>query len=79
MKKLLSRFFIFPMLLIIAFYRYVISPIFPPNCRYNPTCSSYFRDALIEWGLFKGSYLGVKRILRCHPWGSFGDDPVPRK
>ncbi len=79
MKNPLSRFMILPMLLIIAVYRITISPIFPPNCRYNPTCSIYFKDALIEWGLLKGTYLGIKRILRCHPWGGFGDDPIPRK
>ena len=79
MKKLLSRFMILPMLLLLAVYRYIISPIFPPNCRYNPTCSLYFKDALKEWGPFKGTYLGIKRILRCHPWGGFGDDPLPRK
>lgn len=48
------------------------------RCRYQPTCSNYFIEALNEQGLFKGIFLGVKRILSCHPWGGSGHDPVPR-
>lgn len=55
----------------------MISPLFPSACRYNPTCSHYMVDALKEWGVFKGLYLGLKRIGSCHPWGGSGHDPVP--
>jgi len=67
----------FPFLGLILVYQYVISPIFPPSCRFHPTCSSYFKQALLTWGVFKGTYLGFKRIARCHPWGGSGHDPVP--
>jgi hypothetical protein len=49
------------------------------NCRFEPTCSQYFKDAIILHGVILGSFLGFKRILRCHPFGSFGYDPVPKK
>lgn len=51
----------------------------PSTCRFQPTCSSYFIEALKIHGLFLGSYLGTKRIARCHPWGKNGYDPVPEK
>jgi len=69
----------FPIVLLVKLYQYIISPIFPASCRYTPTCSSYMLDALKEWGVLKGTYLGLKRILSCHPWGGHGHDPVPRK
>ena len=47
------------------------------RCRFQPTCSNYTLEAVEEFGAIKGSYLGIKRILRCHPWGSEGYDPVP--
>ena len=77
--ELLKRILIIPLLLIVKIYQYVISPISPASCRYSPTCSNYMIGALKEWGLLKGSYLGVKRILSCHPWGGQGFDPVPKK
>ena len=52
---------------------------FHNNCRHIPTCSNYGIDTIEEWGAIKGSYLTLKRILRCNPWGSSGYDPVPRK
>ena len=65
----------------IRFYRYVISPMFPPACRFVPTCSQYAIEAIQVHGPWKGSYLTVRRLLRCHPikWlgGSQGYDPVP--
>ncbi len=67
----------YPFLGLILIYQYAISPIFPPSCRFHPTCSSYFKQALLTWGVFKGTYLGIKRIARCHPWGGSGHDPVP--
>ena len=69
----MSRILIF----IIEFYRHAISPHFPPVCRYTPTCSAYAVEALRKHGAIKGMGLAVKRILRCHPWGGSGYDPVP--
>jgi hypothetical protein len=67
----------FPFILIIKIYQLLISPILPANCRYQPTCSHYTVEALKKYGIFKGGWLGIKRISRCHPWGSSGYDPVP--
>lgn len=69
----------FPILVLVKIYQYIISPILPQSCRYHPTCSVYMVDALKIWGPFKGTYLGLKRILSCHPWGGSGSDPVPTK
>ena len=63
--------------LFIRFYRYAISPLFPPSCRYVPTCSEYALIAFERYGFFKGFYLSAKRIGRCHPWHPGGYDPVP--
>ena len=65
------------LILLIRFYQICISPLFPPTCRFTPTCSTYFIQAVDKYGVFKGSYLGIKRILRCHPWSEGGYDPVP--
>jgi len=64
---------------IIKLYRLMISPIFPSSCRFYPTCSAYFYEALKIHGFFKGSYLGVKRILKCNPFFEGGIDNVPPK
>lgn len=65
----------------IRFYRYFISPLFPPSCRFVPTCSQYAIEAIQVHGPLKGLYLALRRLLRCHPikWlgGSQGYDPVP--
>ncbi len=66
-----------PFVLLIWIYRNCISPFTPASCRYTPTCSEYCLQALRKYGLFKGGYLGIKRILSCHPWGGSGYDPVP--
>jgi hypothetical protein len=66
-----------PFILLIKIYQLLISPLFPSSCRYTPTCSHYTLDALKKYGLLKGSWLGIKRISRCHPWGGSGYDPVP--
>lgn len=58
-------------------YQLFISPVLPKTCRFYPTCSAYFIEALEKHGVFKGTYLGVRRILRCHPWNPGGYDPVP--
>ncbi|HMQ47515.1 MAG TPA: membrane protein insertion efficiency factor YidD [Saprospiraceae bacterium] len=65
-------------LLPIRFYRVAISPMLGPKCRFQPTCSRYAMDAIEEWGIFKGSWLALRRIFKCHPWGPFGYDPVPK-
>jgi putative membrane protein insertion efficiency factor len=74
-----SKIIIAPFLLLIRFYQVAISPFTPSTCRFEPTCSSYFIEALKKHGLFYGSYLGIKRIFSCHPWGKSGYDPVPTK
>ena len=63
----------------IRFYQVAISPWLGKNCRYQPTCSQYTLEALKVHGLYKGVFLGIKRILSCHPWGGSGYDPVPYK
>ena len=75
MKKFLRKIVTLP----IRFYQLAISPLLGSNCRYQPTCSNYMIEAIEEWGIFKGLWLGIKRISRCHPWGGHGHDPVPKR
>ena len=65
------------LILPIRFYQRFISPLTPPSCRFTPTCSQYAVEALRKHGPVKGLYLAIRRILRCHPWGGYGYDPVP--
>ena len=58
-------------------YRYVISPLYGQVCRYHPTCSAYALQAVETHGALRGTYLAVRRVLRCHPWSAGGYDPVP--
>ncbi len=58
-------------------YRLLISPLFPPSCRFTPTCSQYALEAVDRFGAIQGSWLALKRVLRCHPWHPGGYDPVP--
>ncbi|MCB8784773.1 membrane protein insertion efficiency factor YidD [Planktothrix agardhii] len=60
-------------------YRLLISPLFPPVCRFHPTCSQYAIEALETFGIVQGSWLALKRILRCHPYHPGGYDPIPPK
>lgn len=64
-------------LLLVRIYQYCISPWFPAACRFTPTCSQYALEAIRKYGPFKGGWLTVKRLSRCHPWGGSGYDPVP--
>ena len=73
LRKLLTYFLLLP----IYFYKGAISPLTPPSCRFTPSCSTYAVEALRRHGPFKGIYLAIRRILRCHPWGGSGYDPVP--
>lgn len=68
-----------PIILLVKIYQWIISPILPQSCRYTPTCSTYMIEAIRVWGPFKGTYLGLKRIASCHPWGGHGHDPVPER
>ena len=61
----------------IRLYQRIISPLLPPSCRYQPTCSQYAIEAFKKHGLRKGFWLSIRRISRCHPWGGQGYDPVP--
>lgn len=63
---------------LIRFYQLVISPWLGPSCRHSPTCSNYMMEAIKEWGAIRGVWLGIKRLAKCHPWGTDGYDPVPR-
>ena len=76
---MLSKLLRFVLILPIRFYQGAISPWLPPTCRYTPTCSSYAIEAISVWGPFKGTWLAIKRIGSCHPWGGHGFDPVPKK
>ena len=73
MKKFFSLIFIIP----IKIYQILISPLLGPSCRFTPTCSQYTIEAIQKYGPLKGGWLGFKRVLRCHPWGGCGHDPVP--
>ena len=62
---------------IIWFYRYAISPHFPPSCRFEPTCSAYAHEAVEKFGVCRGLFYAFKRLIRCHPFNSGGYDPLP--
>lgn len=72
-KRGLGWFFLF----LIRSYQLLISPMLGANCRFNPTCSQYGLESIRRYGPFKGGWLTLKRIARCHPWGGHGHDPVP--
>jgi putative membrane protein insertion efficiency factor len=65
------------LIILIKGYQLFVSPLFPPTCRFYPTCSSYCIQALEKYGFLHGSALGMRRVLRCHPFNPGGYDPVP--
>ncbi len=72
-KKFIRKVIVLP----IRFYQLFISPVLPPHCAHTPTCSHYMLDAVQRYGVGRGVWLGVKRLLRCHPFSKGGYDPVP--
>jgi putative membrane protein insertion efficiency factor len=77
MIKALGTLLAWPLLALVCFYRYAISPWLGVNCRFEPSCSQYAIEALRTHGAFRGASLAARRIGRCHPWGGSGYDPVP--
>lgn len=75
--RIIGRTLAWPFILLIRIYQWTLSPWLGKQCRYTPTCSRYGVEALKKYGIFKGGYLTVRRILSCHPWGGHGYDPVP--
>jgi hypothetical protein len=71
----LRKLYILP----IRIYQAIISPWLGRNCRHEPSCSEYAIQAIQEWGILKGTWLGMKRIAKCHPWGTYGYDPIPKR
>lgn len=64
---------------VIRAYQLLVSPLLPPSCRYLPSCSDYAAEAIATHGALYGSWLALRRLARCHPWGGSGYDPVPRR
>ena len=64
---------------LVRVYQYVVSPALPPCCRHLPTCSAYAMEAITEHGALHGGLMSLRRLLRCHPWGTSGFDPVPKR
>jgi len=79
MSKSISKFFSWILIKLVRFYQLAISPYLGPGCRHYPTCSSYMIESVKEWGALKGFWMGLKRFSGCHPWGTSGYDPVPKK
>lgn len=77
MQRKITQLLTYPFILLVRFYQVAISPLKPPTCRFSPTCSTYALEALKKYGLVKGGRLALRRIMRCHPWGGSGYDPVP--
>ncbi|MDZ7847106.1 MAG: membrane protein insertion efficiency factor YidD [Owenweeksia sp.] len=76
---MVKKFYPDPFIFLVKIYQWVLSPLLPQSCRHVPTCSQYSIEAIREWGPVKGTWLGLKRFSKCHPWGTNGYDPVPKK
>ncbi len=76
-RRIARKAAIFPLVALIRLYQWCISPYLRPACRFEPSCSKYALEALRRHGPLKGTWLAVKRLSRCHPWGGHGYDPVP--
>ena len=76
---MINKIVTFPFVLLIRGYQLIVSPLLGSNCRFMPTCSEYALESLKSYGLIKGTFLTIKRIGKCHPWGSHGYDPLPTK
>ena len=74
-----NKIFIYPFIFIIKIYQFIISPLIGQNCRYLPTCSEYAIESLKLHGLLRGSFFAIRRILKCHPFGGHGFDPIPKR
>ena len=77
MIRIIKIIITFVLILPIKCYQVILSPLFPQSCRFTPTCSNYAIEAINKHGPFKGFWLAIKRISKCHPWGDSGHDPVP--
>ena len=75
---MINKLILYPLIIIIKFYQFAISPILGQNCRYLPTCSEYTLKSLQQFGVIKGLALSLKRVSKCHPWGGHGYDPIPK-
>ena len=75
--KQLKAILSFPFIAIIKLYQWILSPLLGPKCRFTPTCSNYALQAFKKYGPIKGLWLASRRIVKCHPWGPHGYDPVP--
>ena len=78
MKNLRGRNVKFLVLKVIKVYQKYLSPMLGPSCRFHPTCSEYALQAIEVYGVFRGGFLAIKRILKCNPWGGSGFDPLPK-
>jgi len=72
-----KRWLALPLIWLVRGYQLLISPFFPPSCRFHPSCSQYALEALEKHGALRGAWLALRRVLRCHPWHPGGYDPVP--
>jgi len=76
---MINKLFLKIILFLISIYKALVSPLLPNSCRFYPSCSNYTKDSLIEHGIFRGIWYGLKRIAKCHPLCSGGYDPVVKK
>ena len=74
-----NKILIYPLIFIIKIYQFSFSPLIGKNCRYLPTCSEYAIESLKSHGLLRGSFFAITRILKCHPFGNHGFDPIPKR